>query len=69
MSVWKLLTPEEVAKILSVSPNTLSNWRVMRKGPPHTKIEGGVRYYEDSLKKYIKKQAAKAVDNIPQPVL
>jgi hypothetical protein len=34
----------EAAKILSVSPQSMRNWRHMRKGPPYTKRGRMVRY-------------------------
>jgi hypothetical protein len=34
----------EAAKILSVSPQSMRNWRCMRKGPPYSKCGRMVRY-------------------------
>lgn len=34
----------EAAKILASSPQTLRNWRHLRKGPPYTKRGRMVRY-------------------------
>ena len=49
-----LLTPEEVAKILSVSVHTLRRWRYERKGPPFIKIENRlVRYSSEELFDYM----------------
>lgn len=59
MSVLKLYTPEEVAKQLNVSTNTLSNWRVFRKkgileGPPYVVLGNkSVRYPEDKLIEWV----------------
>lgn len=35
----KLLTPDEVAKIIGVSYSTLERWRGERVGPPYIKLE------------------------------
>ena len=52
MTVHKLMTPEELAKLLKVTVRTLADWRVAKKGPPHINMNGGygaVRYPEDMV--------------------
>jgi hypothetical protein len=44
-----LLTPVEAAKVLKVSINTLSNWRVQGFGPQFRKVGKLVRYPSDLL--------------------
>lgn len=40
----ELLTPEEAAEFLRISPRTLSNWRMQGKGPAYRKIGARVVY-------------------------
>lgn len=51
----KLLTEEQVAKILDVSIETLQTWRYRPpiRPLPWTKVGGKVRYREDKLNKWI----------------
>lgn len=42
----RMLTPEEVAEMLRISPKTLSNWRSKHRGPPAFRYGGVVRYSE-----------------------
>lgn len=50
----KLLTPIEVAAILSVSVGTLNVWRCTRRVElPFIKIGRSVRYPESALQKFI----------------
>lgn len=50
-----MLTTDEAAALLSVSPRTLENWRVQDppKGPEFIRIEGQVRYPRQSLIDYL----------------
>lgn len=41
----KYVSDVEAAKILSVSPQTLRNWRCLQKGPPYTKLPGSIVRY------------------------
>ena len=43
----------EAAKILSSSPQTLRNWRHMRKGPAYSKRGRMVRYRVSDLLEYM----------------
>jgi excisionase family DNA binding protein len=38
MNPTELMTPEEVADLLKVSPGTLENWRYRGEGPPFVKL-------------------------------
>jgi predicted DNA-binding transcriptional regulator AlpA len=40
----ELLTTEECAKLLRMSPHTLTDWRVDRRGPPFVRFGRAVRY-------------------------
>lgn len=43
------LTDVEAARLLSVSPQTLRNWRSLGEGPPYIKKNHLVRYRFDDL--------------------
>lgn len=50
-----MYTPEQVAKILQVSTETLKNWRWKKIGPKWVKLnsdKGMVRYVEEDLEAY-----------------
>jgi predicted DNA-binding transcriptional regulator AlpA len=53
-TIEPLLTPEQAAKILSVSTSYLAKSRVDGDGPEFVKIGRAVRYPESSLRKFIK---------------
>lgn len=51
-----LLSPEEVAKILKVTPGTLANWRCSGNGPRYVKSRAGrspVQYRRSAVSKYV----------------
>jgi excisionase family DNA binding protein len=49
-----LLTPEDVAKRLGISPETLAQWRSQGRGMPYVKLGRNlVRYEESALKNWI----------------
>ena len=51
-----LLTTNEVAKRLALSPYTLKVWRMLGKGPKFVKIGGrSIRYSEKALADYLAK--------------
>jgi excisionase family DNA binding protein len=55
-----LLTPKEVAHMLSLSEKTLEAWRAKGKGPPWLKLTDtgrGVRYPVDKLKAWLAEQS------------
>ena len=50
----QLLTETEAAKLLSISPRTLRNWRVLGGGPHYVKVSGRcVRYCYADLNAFI----------------
>lgn len=67
----RLLTPDEVCQLLSVSNQTLTNWRYRSTGnriigPPWVKISGEIgrpggeiRYREDDLELFIASRRVK----------
>lgn len=48
-----LLRTDEAAERLSLSPNTLRNWRTRRIGPRYVKCGGDVRYRSADLTAFI----------------
>src|ERR1700737_1940068 len=55
MVVAKMLTPKEAAAFLGRPHSTLERWRCEGRGPDYVKEEGGVRYHEDHLREYIRR--------------
>lgn len=59
---WPLLTTEEAARLLSVSPDTLKAWRVRKhqSGPDFIRMGGGrkprVRYSPGALRAFLSGQ-------------
>lgn len=49
-----LLTPQQTADFLQVSPRTLRQWRHMHSGPPFIRLGASTFRYElESLKRYV----------------
>jgi hypothetical protein len=55
MAVGRMLTTKEAAALLGRPHSTLERWRCEGKGPDYVKEEGGVRYHEDHLREYIRR--------------
>lgn len=56
-----LMTPDEVAALLSKPVATLRQWRWQRIGPEYLKLEGGsVRYRPEAVEEWLRKQAVPA---------
>jgi hypothetical protein len=55
MTMGKMLTTKEAAALLGRPHSTLERWRCEGRGPDYVKQEGGVRYYEDHLREYIRR--------------
>jgi helix-turn-helix protein len=55
ISVSKMLTTKEAAVVLGRPHSTLERWRCEGKGPDYVKEEGGVRYHEEHLREYIRR--------------
>lgn len=48
-----LLTPEEVAAMAGVDPETVKNWRIARTGPPYTKMGKAVLYRREAILRWL----------------
>jgi len=55
MAIGRMLTTKEAASLLGRPHSTLERWRCEGRGPDYVKEEGGVRYYEDHLREYIRR--------------
>lgn len=53
-----LLTPEEAAAILRLSPRSLERWRYARNGPPYVRVMGSVRYEAASLEAWLRSRTS-----------
>jgi hypothetical protein len=49
------LNEKQAAEILGKKPQTLRNDRHNRKGPPYVKLGRSVRYLEEDLREYMRK--------------
>jgi excisionase family DNA binding protein len=64
MSVSKLLTPEQVAELLSVTTHTLAVWRCEGRYPlPYIKTGRLVRYREEDVLKFIESRTRGAQEH------
>jgi len=55
MTLSRLLTPEEVAKLLGTSAQMLAVWRcTQRINLPYVKVGRSVRYREDAVEQFIR---------------
>lgn len=50
------LTTQEMADALKVHKTTLAKWRMMRKGPPFTRVGHRVFYSVESTRKWLEAQ-------------
>jgi transcriptional regulator with XRE-family HTH domain len=48
-----LLTQAELAALLNVKPNTLREWRRMKRGPAYVRIQKGVFYRKSDVESWI----------------
>ena len=48
-----LLTTDETARVLGLSPKTLRNWRLRGEGPTAVKLGSAVRYPRSTIDSYI----------------
>jgi hypothetical protein len=55
MAIGRMLTTKEAAALLGRPHSTLERWRCEGRGPDYVKEEGGVRYHEDRLREYIRR--------------
>jgi hypothetical protein len=54
-TISRMLTTKEAAALLGRPHSTLERWRCEGRGPDYVKEEGGVRYHEDHLREYIRR--------------
>jgi len=54
-AISRMLTTKEAAALLGRPHSTLERWRCEGRGPDYVKEEGGVRYHEDHLREYIRR--------------
>jgi len=54
-TIGRMLTTKEAAALLGRPHSTLERWRCEGRGPDYVKEEGGVRYHEDHLREYIRR--------------
>lgn len=54
---YPLLTEDDAAKLLNISPTTLKKWRRINRGPRYYRIGTAVRYGHDDLEDYAKRSA------------
>lgn len=56
----RMMTPREVANLLSISVNTLREWNRKGRGPKPTKVgngpNGSVRYTREAVAKFIEER-------------
>ena len=55
MQVTTMLTTKEAAALLGRPSSTLERWRCEGRGPDYVKEEGGVRYHQEHLREYIRR--------------
>jgi len=55
----KLLSSDEAASYLGISPATLAVWRSKKRGPKYIKVGGCVKYSTADLENFIKKNTIK----------
>jgi predicted DNA-binding transcriptional regulator AlpA len=61
----KLLSTEEAAPLIGVRPKTLSNWRVLGRGPSHIRAGSKVAYDVSDIEAW---KTARRVTSTSQPV-
>lgn len=53
----RLMTNDEVAEYLQISPKTLRNWKSAGKGPPAIRYSGrATRYLPEDVYEWVKRQ-------------
>lgn len=57
MGPLDLLTPDQLAGELQVTPKTLENWRARRIGPPFVRLNRQVRYSRAAVHAWLQQQA------------
>lgn len=59
-----MVSPNEAARIFSVSPGTLGNWRSAKRGPKFFKIGAKVLYRVDDLETFFTSTPVLTVDSL-----
>ncbi len=54
----RALTPAQVAELTGFKPQTLANWRVLKKGPKHFRMGRSVRYWESDVLAFLQQADA-----------
>jgi len=49
-------TPDQLAKMLQLTPQTLYGWRQRGLGPGFIKLSGTIRYSKTAVEKYLEKK-------------
>jgi predicted site-specific integrase-resolvase len=62
-----LLSVEELAEMLDVSPDTLREWRRTKQGPDYVRAGKGVMYRENDVKAWLGRNVVPVVE-LPQKV-
>ncbi len=57
----RLLTGDQLADYLSVTPETLAGWRRSGEGPPCLLVGGGIRYRESAVEAWLATRERDAV--------
>lgn len=56
-----LITTDELAVMLDVTPETLREWRRLRQGPDYVKTGKGVMYREGDIQEWLKRNVVPVV--------
>ena len=66
--IWSnLISKEELAQNLGLSPATLADWRSQRKGPAYVKVGRKIWYLRDRVKQWLLAQIRETNDGTSQP--
>lgn len=66
-TVARLLTPEEVAEVTSLSLETLAQWRSQKRGPKFVKISRNcVRYRQGDLDGWVSERIVRTDQDRPE---
>jgi hypothetical protein len=58
LNVPQMVTEQEAARILAVSPAALRRWRRERRGPQFSRLEGCIRYDSQSLQSWVSQNSS-----------
>jgi hypothetical protein len=64
----RLMTPDEVADLIRITPSQLAQWRYEGNGPTFVKIGRAVRYRRDDVMAYVRdRRRSGTSDASPRP--